>query len=62
LYHKVVLTDALADLIAEYAAFNPHASFDFNGTSYPRLIRPGLNGGPISRHPRIGIGPKICAH
>jgi DNA topoisomerase VI subunit B len=35
LYHKVVLTDALADLIAEYAAFNPHASFDFNGTSYP---------------------------
>lgn len=35
LYHEVPLTEALADLISEYSAFNPHASFDFNGTRFP---------------------------
>jgi len=35
LYHEVPLTKALADVISEYSAFNPHARFDFNGTCYP---------------------------
>jgi DNA topoisomerase VI subunit B len=35
LYHEVPLSEALAALISEYSAFNPHATFDFSGTSLP---------------------------